>query len=63
MSVGLGPINDLGEKLMAELRSGRPTRTTLGAQDQAFAWAAGAPRTFASFVGTAQAESMSFGIV
>jgi hypothetical protein len=63
MTVGLGPITELGDKLMTELRSGRPTRTTLGVQDQAFAWANGAPRTFASFVGTAQAESMAFGIV
>jgi hypothetical protein len=63
MSVGLGPVNDLGQKLMDELRAGRPTRVSLGSPDGAWAWAAGAPRTFASFVATAQAESMSFGIV
>jgi hypothetical protein len=63
MAVGLGPVNDLGQQLMDELRAGRPTRVSLGAPDLAWAWAAGAPRTFASFVATAQAESMNFGIV
>jgi hypothetical protein len=63
MAIGLGPINDIGQQLMDELRSGRPSRVSLGVKDQAWAWSLGAPRTFANFCATAQAESMSFGIV
>jgi len=59
----LGPVTQLGPKLMEELTSGRPFRSTFGAQDVAFAWTRGAPRTFANFVSTAQAESLKFGVV
>jgi len=59
----LGPVTQLGPKLMEELNAGRPVRSTFGAQDVAFAWTKGAPRTFASFVSTAQAESMKFGVI
>jgi hypothetical protein len=59
----LGPVVDIAPKLMTELSAGRPTRVSLGQPDTAFAWAAGAPRTFANFVSTVQAESMRFGVV
>ena len=59
----LGPVTALGPKLLQELNEGRPVRSTFGRQDTAFAWTAGAPRTFANFVSTAQAESMKFGVV